>query len=348
VRFSLAVLVFVLDLPLPIGSSDCPSRLGRRGDHVETRQIPRKRRLSRPALAAALVVTTAMATGCSSGSNASPATAGGSSATPSTSVTVSPSKSVPGYREFGLNDQEFTDHVERTQALIASCMAEAGFEYIPVDVQTIEAAQARVRTEPGYTRITFKQKWGLAVTTRFDHPVRDTGLGPQNLRIMNSLKGADREAYERTMWGDNPDADFAWTFDEEDFSETGGCTRKAVAQVFTPEQLKGTYVNPKDVLVENDPRIQKALRNWSKCMREHGYNYRKDQDEIIDEYGERLDELLDGDDPTTLTGKRLEALHKLQKEEIAVSLADVECEIKYADAVFREVEIEVFGRPVSG
>jgi hypothetical protein len=238
--------------------------------------------------------------------------------------------------------------VERAQALIATCMTDAGFEYVPVDVQTIDAAQKRVRTEPGFTRRTFKEKWGLAVTTRFDHPVRDTGLGPQNVRIMNSLKGADREAYERTLWGENPDADFAFTIDEEDFSETGGCTRKAVAKVFTAAQLKGTYVNPKDVLVDSDPRIVKASRNWSRCMKERGYEYQTDQDEIIEEYGDRLDGLTEGDDPTTLTGERAAALRKLQAEEIKVALADMECQIKYTDDIYREVEIEIFGHPVSG
>jgi hypothetical protein len=203
-------------------------------------------------------------------------------------------------------------------------MNEACFEYIPVDVKTVEAAQARVRRDPSDTRRGYKEKWGLGVTTRFDKPVRDVGLGP-NLRIWKGLPPADQEAYARTLWGDDPTADFVWTFDEEDFSDTGGCTRKAVAQVFTPDQLKGTYVNPKDVLVDSDPRIVEAHNNWSKCMRSRGYDYKWDQDEIIEEYGERLDELLDGDDPRTLTGQRAAALRKLQKEEIAVSLADYEC-----------------------
>lgn len=266
----------------------------------------------------------------------------------SSSPAPAASPSLPGTREFGLTSEGFTDHVEQTQALIATCMAQAGFEYVPVDVQTIDAAQKRVRTEPGYTRKTFKEKWGLAVTTRFDFPVRTTGLGPQNVRIMNSLGKADREAYSRTLWGENPDKDFVFTLDEEDFSETGGCTREAVAQVFTPEQLKGTYVNPKDVLVDSDPRILEARLNWSRCMRGHGYDYQEDQDEIIEEYGDRLDELAEGEDPTTLTGERADALRKLQAEEIAVALADLDCQMKHTDAITRKVEIEVFGQPVSG
>jgi hypothetical protein len=254
---------------------------------------------------------------------------------------------LPGIKEFGLTEEQFVEHVERTQALIAKCMTEAGFEYVPVDVRTVEAAQARVRTDPGYTRRTYKERWGLAVTTRFDNPVRDIGLGP-NLAIWKRLPKADQEAYSRTLWGEDPNADFVFTLDEEDFSDTGGCTRKAVEQVFTAEQLKGTYVNPKDVLVDSDPRIVAAERNWSACMRGHGYDYREDQDEIIDEYGERLDELLDGDDPARLTGARAAALRELQQEEIAVSLADLDCQVKHTDQVYRQVEIEVYGQPVSG
>jgi hypothetical protein len=254
---------------------------------------------------------------------------------------------LPGVKEFGLSEEQFNEHVEKTQALIAKCMTEAGFEYIPVDVKTVEAAQARVRTDPGYTRRTYKEKWGLGVTTRFDKPVRDTGLGP-NLQIWQSLPPADQEAYSRTLWGDDPTSDFVFTLDEEDFSSTGGCTRKAVAQVFTPEQLKGTYVNPKDVLVESDPRVVAAKRNWSSCMRSRGYDYQEDQDQIIEEYEERLDKLLDGDDPETLTGARAAALGKLQQEEIAVAVADLDCQVKHSDQVVRQVEIEVYGHPVSG
>jgi hypothetical protein len=252
---------------------------------------------------------------------------------------------LPGIKEFGLTEEEFSAHVEKTQALIADCMAEAGFEYIPVDVKTIEKAQLRMRKEPGYTRRTYKEKWGLGVTTRFDNPVRDTGLGP-NLQIYRSLSKPDKLAYSRTLWGEDPNADFVFTLDEEDFSSTGGCTRKAVSKVFTPAQLKGSYVNPKDVLVDSDPRIVEAHKKWSECMHKAGYEYEEDQDEIIEEYQKRLKELTEGDDPRTLTGARARALRKLQAEEIAVSLADLECQIKHTDDVYREVETEVFGQPL--
>jgi hypothetical protein len=99
------------------------------------------------------------------------------------------------------------------------------------------------------------------------------------------------------------------------------------------EHPKSTYVNPKDVLIDSDPRIVAARKRWSDCMHEAEYEYEADQDEIIEEYQERLAELTEGDDPRTLTGARASALRKLQAEEIKVSLRDLHCQIKHTDRV---------------
>ena len=70
---------------------------------------------------------------------------------------------LPGVtKEFGLTEEEFTAHVEESQALIAECMAAAGFEYIPVDVKTIEAAQARDAHRPGYSAGPTRRSGGSA------------------------------------------------------------------------------------------------------------------------------------------------------------------------------------------
>jgi hypothetical protein len=253
-----------------------------------------------------------------------------------------------GTLEFGLTEEEYAAHIEKTQALIASCMSEAGFEYVPADVESVAKAQTAVRTEPGMDREEYKKRWGYGVSTRFDNRVKEIELGLQNLAIFENLSEADQVAYERTLYGEDPDATFAFTFDEEDFSGTGGCTRKAIEQVFTPEQLKDTYVNPKDILVESDPRVVEADANWVACMQDAGYDGYLDQDEIIEEFEERFDTLTEGEDPTTLTVAQAEELKQMQAEEIAISLADLDCQIKYQDSVIKEVEIELFGHPVSG
>jgi hypothetical protein len=255
---------------------------------------------------------------------------------------------LPGIKEFGLTEEQFAEKVERTQSHMAKCMADAGFEYVPVNVKTIELAQKYVRYDPQSTRHDYHAKWGYGETTRFDEPSRTVGLGPQNLRLYQGLPAGEQEAYDRTLFGPDRHADFVFTLDEEDFSTTGGCTRQAVAAVFRPDQVDGTFLNPKDVLIDGDPRVVAAREKWSRCMKAAGYNYREDQDEIIAEYGERLDKLLGDADPATLTGERAAALRALQAAEVTVSLADLDCEIKHTDAVYRTVEIEVYGQPVSG
>ena len=252
-----------------------------------------------------------------------------------------------GVREFGLTDEEWTRAIENVQSTIAVCMDEAGFEYVPADVETVELAMSAVRTEPGYAREDYKRQWGYGVTTRFDNVVKDIELGEQNLAIYASLSDADRVAYDRTLYGEDPDATFAFMFDEENFEAAGGCTLDAIEATFTEEQLDPDFVNPKDILVEQDGRVAEAELEWMDCMGESGYDY-EDQDEIIEEYAERLDALLDGEEPDQLPAAKATQLAELQQEEIAVSLVDLECQILYLDDVIRDVEIELFGRVVSG
>lgn len=252
-----------------------------------------------------------------------------------------------GTREFGLTDPEWTKAVESTQAEIASCMAETGFEYIPAGVDTVELAMKSIRSEPGMTLEEYKQQWGFGKSTRFDNRAKQIELGEQNLAIYASLSDADQTAYDRTLYGQDSDATFSFQFDEEDFEPVGGCTLKAIQASFTAEQLDPNYVHPKDILVEKDGRVAAAELAWSDCMGEAGYDY-EDQDEIIEEYGDRLDELLGEDDPEDLTGARIDALEQLQAEEVAAALADYRCGVEHLDQVVRDVEVELFGKVVSG
>lgn len=309
------------------------------------------RRLGLSASGVALVaVAGLLAAGCgggSSGSSEAPADQPATTAA-ETGGGAETTSAEQGTLEFGMTDDEFATRVEKVQTLIASCMTEAGFEYIPADVETVQRAMKALRNEPGMTREEYKARWGYGVTTRFDNPVKEIELGSQNIAYFEGLSEADQEAYERTLWGDDPHATFAFTFDEEDFSGTGGCTRAAVEQVFTEEELSDSYINPKDILVEADPRVVEANANWVSCMQDAGYDGYIEQDDIIGELEERLEALTEGEDPQTLTGSRAKELEQLQQEEIALSLADLKCETTYLEGVIREVEIELFGEEVSG
>lgn len=253
---------------------------------------------------------------------------------------------LPGTQAFGLTEAEFTEYVEEVESLIADCMAEAGFEYVPVDVTAVLEVGIWMRADPNLSREEFKSQWGYGISTRTDNPPREIGLGRQNIQIYESLSESEKIAYDRTLFGDDTDATFALTLDDEDFSGLGGCTEEAVSSVFPEEMMSSSFINPKDVLIESDPRVIAADEEWMECMSEEGYEY-EDQDEIIEEYEERYDALTDGEDPEDLSGADLQALEELQAEEIAVALRDLECQGPL-DEVIREVEIEIYGEPVSG
>ncbi len=43
----------------------------------------------------------------------------------------------------------------------------------------------------------------------------------------------------------------------------GGCTRKAIEQVFNPDQIKSTDYNPRNAFINNDPRMKAVLRRFA-------------------------------------------------------------------------------------
>jgi hypothetical protein len=260
----------------------------------------------------------------------------------STSTTVT----LPGTEAFGLTDEKFAELVEAVESCIASCMAGAGFEYVPVDVTAVLEVGLWMRADPNLSREEYKSQWGYGISTRTDNPPRDIGLGQQNIEIYENLQESEQIAYDRTLCGEDADATFALTLDDEDFSGLGGCIGEAVGAVFAPEMLSGSFINPKDVLIESDPRVEAAEESWIEFLAEDGYEY-EDQDGTIEEYEERLEVLTDGEDPEELAGQDLEALRELQTEEIAVAMKDLECQGPL-DEVIRDVEIEHFGAPVSG
>lgn len=135
------------------------------------------------------------------------------------------------------------------------------------------------------------------------------------------------------------------SLDNEDFSQVGGCTGEAVGQVFDETELSVAYVNPKDALVEQDPRVIAATEAWASCMRGAGFDYvRPDAGEA--DVSEHLPLLLDGHAPQDLDPGRQALLVDLQGEEKALARADLfDCASKVLDPVIANVESEVFGEP---
>ena len=262
----------------------------------------------------------------------------------------------PGREEFGLTTKQLVQYVERVEAGIAKCMRAQGFEYIAADYETVRKGMSADKKLPGMSEEDFIAKHGFGAATMYTgqamqlsngySPAR-VGLGERNVNIFKNLPAAGQAAYNRALLGQNTDATFAIGLERENFSRIGGCTLDAVKQVFSAEQLSASYYNPKDAIVNKDPRMKTALRKYAAEMRKSGYDYNH-PDEVEPDIRKRLDTLTQGG---TLTAEKMSAeqsaaLKNLQNYERRVAIKNHELAEKIFKPVEEQIEKEMFARGV--
>ncbi len=264
--------------------------------------------------------------------------------------------SAPGTEEFGLTHRELVEDVEAVEGLITRCMREEGFEYVAADYQTVRKGMAADKSLPGMSEDEFIKKYGFGVSTLYTgtapqlaegYSPAKVGLGERNVQIYKNLSPADQVAYNRALFGEHTDASFAVGLETENFSRSGGCTRKAIEQVFEPEQLKATYYNPKDALINQDPRMKAALRQYAEEMRDAGFGY-DHPDDVEADVRQRLDAITDGSSVPVekLAPEARAALGKLQDYERRVAAKNFELQEEIFDPVEERIEKEMFAREV--
>ncbi len=269
---------------------------------------------------------------------------------------VNAQAAIPGAGEFGLTDRELVQAVEKVEALIAQCMREQGFEYVAADYKTVRKGMGAMMSLPGLSEEEFIEKHGFGIATLYTgappqlnegySPAR-VGLGERNVQIYKNLSPADQVAYNRALLGENADATFAVGLDIENFSRCGGCTLKAIEQVFKPEQLLTTYYNPRDALVKNDPRMKAALREYADEMRKEGFEYNH-PDDVENDIRERLYAVTGGGTipVESMSTEQTAAVKKLQDLERKVAVINLKLQEDIFDPVEERIEKELFSRKV--
>jgi hypothetical protein len=257
-----------------------------------------------------------------------------------------------GSEEFGLSTEELADRIEKIEADIGQCMTAAGFNYVPVDFDTVYEAMASSGSAPGVSDEDYLAQYGFGITTLVGEPdpVVVNGRGEQNIALYEALAPGDRVAYERALWGEKPDVTLARALENEDFSDTGGCTRAAAEQFFTPAELVGSYRNPADALIQADPRMVDAIAAWSSCLAEAGHQY--DNPDALDaDLADRLAAILgpgaSGHQVVVaqLDGAAQAALTDLQGFERAVAQVAAACEEDAIVPVEEQIQTEIYGAP---
>lgn len=261
-----------------------------------------------------------------------------------------------GTEEFGLSQRQLVQAIEHVEELISQCMREQGFQYVAADNTTVRAGMSADKKLPGLSEEEFIDRHGFGLSTMYTgqapqlaagYSPAQVGLGERNVQNFKNLSPADQVAYNRALFGENNSATFAVALEIEDFSRCGGCTRKAIEQVFKPEQMKATHYNPQDALINNDRRMKTALRFYASEMRKAGFEYNH-PDEVEPDIRARLAALTSGG---TIPVDRMSAeqranLKKLQDYERRVALKTFKLQDEVLGPVEEKIQQELFARKV--
>lgn len=261
-----------------------------------------------------------------------------------------------GTEEFGLSPRELVQAVEKSEELIARCMREHGFEYHAVDYNTVRDGMSADKRLPGLSEEEFIARHGFGISTLYtglppqlstDYSPARIGLGERNVQAFRKLSAADQVAYNRALLGDDVNTTLAVGLEIEDLSRTGGCTRKAVEQVFKPDQLKPGHYNPQDALIRKDPRMKAAIAFWQREMKKAGFDYAH-PDEIEPDLRNRLNVIAEGGKllASKMSPDKKVALRALQDFERAVAIKSFKLQEEVLDPVEERIQKELFSRKV--
>ena len=224
---------------------------------------------------------------------------------------------------------------------IAACMKAEGFEYVPSDPV---AAQAALTGKPNMSDEEFERTYGHGIATLYG---KGSAQSDPNARIRAQLGEADRRAYDRTLNGGRPEQTFAFAVDNGDFSQLGGCTKRATEEAFGGTRLLTTLQRALDELDEsivNDQRVVKANEQWRTCMRDTTGESFDDSEAVEDTIRTHLEQIVGEALPPGQVAPEGSydpaALAELQRLEVAWTRADLACEEKYVAKVEETVRAE--------
>jgi hypothetical protein len=225
---------------------------------------------------------------------------------------------------------------------IAACMKADGFEYVPVDSV---AQQAALTGKANMSDEEYETQFGYGITTLYG---RGTQQSDPNAKIRSQLGKADRAAYDRALSGGRPEQTFAFAVDTGEFTELGGCTKKATDEVFGGAQLLQTVQRKLDELDDSivaDQRMVRALEAWRVCVKSATGTEYEDDESIEEEITQRFEAIVGsvvppGQVAAEGTPVDMAALRKLQQDELDLFSKAIACERKHVEPVEEKVRQE--------
>jgi hypothetical protein len=249
----------------------------------------------------------------------------------------------------------------RMEDLIATCMRDQGFEYVPVPPEAKPKSKFAEAFELPPDK--FAEQYGYGIST-FDwgDPVGENDTDP-NRQIRDRLSATAKKAYDKALDGEGMVVAAGGGAKVSSSKSTDlGCRGKAAEQVYgKPKDLKdpGQEMRRFDSLfkdlealrkrIEADPRVADAAQAWSDCMADARYTGLNKPEDARTKVQQRMDRLLgidtSGPGPTAKpkSPKDLDPaqLSALKRYELAIAKADYDCKQTHYEKPFREVQFQL-------
>ncbi|MFV0427408.1 MAG: hypothetical protein ACK5KU_10295 [Beutenbergiaceae bacterium] len=242
-------------------------------------------------------------------------------------------------------EAEYEDQQRRIEELIATCMADQGFEYIPMNYADMGIDTSDLDGEFDPASREYAEQYGYGITTMDEIVGSDPAQEPEdpNQAIYDAMSDSEQAAYEAALYGDF-DVSAAMDMDDDEFempdaSQTG-CTGQAEAAVRGTAEEEATVDNLSQdprfaeffeaeelfyTTAENDPSFDELEAEWSSCMAEAGYDGFANSNAAADSIFEEMNALWDATGDEEGVEPDEAEMARLREIEITLAVADWDC-----------------------
>jgi hypothetical protein len=257
---------------------------------------------------------------------------------------------------------EYDRRQREVERLVAECMREEGFDYLPRDDGGMVVAGGG--TDLAWGSAEFAEQYGYGISTDpWGWDDRDDGESPgdPNQEYLDAMSEAERSAYDEALWGppveiDEDEYAYDWT--------RSGCYGAAQHEVWDDDR-DGEFAGLEEEMsrlweqVVSDPRVRELEAAWASCMADAGHGGYDAPDAVTQPLHDAWYAIQGWDDPeyqALLDGWDWDAdpegpgeppvdeaeARAFTEREIAIAVADVRCraDVGYEDG-YREVSHEL-------
>jgi hypothetical protein len=251
------------------------------------------------------------------------------------------------------------------EELIAACMREQGFDYVPAAGDG--GVVSGVDPEVAWGTAEFAEQYGYGISTDpygWDDQELPMTEDP-NQEYLDAMSDAERDAYWAALWGPPHEADESADGDEWEYDWTrAGCNGAAHHEVWDDDpsdEFAGLQDAMREVWeqIAVDPRVRALDAAWSACMAAAGFGGLDSRDAVYQPLNDEWNRVQGWDDPDYQALLEAwdwaadpdgpgepdvdpEEVRAFRAHEIATAVADLGCqeEVAYDDGV-RQVSHEL-------